>query len=111
MFDFTNYRDHPGDSKYFVIHYAIAEQADFYESLLKSKNLFYERYNKQEEGRSVYYFAIKKSEEQVALHLNNIAIGKFRSRFIPDKGLRWIVFIISFVVLSVAIIGFVKSLQ
>ena len=109
MFDFTNYRDHPEQREYLVVLFYIEEQADFFESLLKQEGLFYERDREEEDDKTTYYFAVKRQDRKRVLYLNNVTIGKFRERFIPSFWLRWIVFIVSAVVVTLAIWGYVRD--
>lgn len=107
--DLTNYREHPTQKSYQVVHFSIEEQADFFENLLTESNITYERHNEEKLNRTIYYFAVRNSDMTVVKNLNNIALGKFRSPFIPTSPLRWIVLTISFIVLALAIIGAIKN--
>ena len=108
VLDFTNYRKHPTDRRYLVYHYTKKAQADYFEHLLVESKLFFERHEENREGKGVtYYFAIKRVDEKNVAHFNNLAIGRYRNRFIPDNTLRYFVIAISIIAISLAVIGFI----
>lgn len=105
--DFTNWQDHPANRKYVVFKYHRPEQADFFENLLREEGFDYERFDDEEEER--YLIAAPKSAEKRLLYLNNVTIGKFRNKFIPNKGFRLLVMLISAIVLALAFIGYFRA--
>ncbi len=109
LFDLTNYRVHPTEKSYNVYHFSKAEQADYFETLLIEYKLHFERHNENKSGRIVYYFGIKRSDEKVSNQLNNLTLGRYRKKFIPDNKLRNIIMLISMSILLLAVIGFIKS--
>ena len=106
MIDFTNYREHPERKKFLVYHFYREAQADYFEGLLKDHDIWYERANEEEEEKAIYFFGIRKDDKGKVERLNNLAIGKFRDRFIPYRWLRWITVLVSIVILGLAIAGF-----
>lgn len=109
-FDFTNFQDHPSNRNYLVFKFHRAEQADYFEGLIHEDAIPYERHDDTDNPEKVwYYFAVPKKHEERLRYLNNLAIGKYRNKFIPDPVFRAFVFVISAIVLSLAIIGYLKS--
>ena len=108
--DFTNWRDHPTNGEYRVYFFYKEEQAEFFANMLKDRNWEFERDTEPlEEGKTRYYFAIHKRYWDQIKDLNNIAIGKYRKRFIPDKIFMWIILVVGFGVLALAILGAIVS--
>lgn len=104
-FDITNWQNHPSNRRYVVFKYHRIEQADYFEQLLIQEGFEYERHNEEER----YLIAAPKVAEKRLLYLNNLAIGKFRNKFIPNKGFRLFVLLISAVVLGLAFAGYFVS--
>ena len=109
FFDLTNYRIHPTDKSYNVYHFTKPDQADYFETLPIEYKLHFERYNEKKGDRLVYYFGIKRIDESTSNQLNNLTLGRYRRKFIPDYKLRLGVMVLSVGVLLLAIIGFIKS--
>lgn len=109
LLDFTNYRIHPSQKKFHVFHFARADQAGFFENLLIEHKVEYERHNDNKDNGLVYYFAIHKKFFKEVEKLNNMAIGQYRSKFIANSSMRWIIIVIGTLALTLAIIGYLKS--
>jgi hypothetical protein len=109
MLRVTNYKDHPTNQFYKVFFFYKQEQADYFASLLKEKNLFFERDEDIKLGEPIYLFAIKKKDLATVYTLNNIAIGKFRGKFITNKFGRIALIIFGFAIIALAIIGYFIS--
>ncbi|MGB0402627.1 MAG: hypothetical protein ACPGEG_00930 [Salibacteraceae bacterium] len=109
LFDFTNYREHPTQKEYQVFHFVRKDQANFFENLLVEQKIGFERDDDPQEKGMVHYFAIKRSDLKVVEKLNDMAIGQYRNKFIPNTGFRWFVLIIGMVAISLAFIGYFKS--
>ena len=109
-FDFTNFQDHPSNRSYMVFKFHRPEQADYFEGLLHEAGIHYERHDDVDKPeRARYLVAAPKKHEKQLRYFNNLAIGKVRHKFIPDRFFRILVFAISAIVLSLAIIGYFKS--
>lgn len=108
-FNLTNYRDHPKNPSYLVYHYTDERQADYFQELLEKEGIQFERFRETEDGRDLVYFALRKQLEKKVRKLNFLAIGRYREPFIPNTGFRWMVLIISFGILGLAIVGWLTS--
>jgi len=109
LLDFTNYRVHPTQKSFQVFHFARADQAGFFENLLIEQKIEYERHNDNKDKGIVYYFAIKKKYFKQVEKLNNMTIGQYRSKFIANSTMRWLIIIIGTLALTLAIVGYVKN--
>ena len=105
----TNYHDHPTNDRYKVFFFYSEEQADYFESLLKEANLFYERDETEKNDAPYYLFGIKKKDLTAVYKLNNIAIGKFRSKFISNKTARIFIIIFGLITIAISVFGYIKS--
>lgn len=108
--DFTNYRNHPSNKSYTVFFFKSIEQGDYFEALLRSHNVWFERYNEDElENKRKVLFAVNNSDVKAVLKLNNLAIGKYRKPFIPNKLFAWLMIVVSTVVVALAVLGYLKN--
>jgi hypothetical protein len=108
--DFTNYREHPSNKAYTVFFFKTLEQGDFFETLLQQHKLWFERFNEDElDNNRKVLFAVKNSDLKAITKLNNLAIGKYRKPFIPNKLFAWAMIVFSTVVISLAILGYLKN--
>jgi len=109
LIDLTNYKQHPTRSDIQVFFFRELERADYFEKLLKEKELFFEKYV-EDEGNLRVYFGVKRSDMGSVKILNNLTIGKFREPFISNKFLRYFIIGLSALALSFVIVGAVRSL-
>ena len=105
----ANYQNHPTNDFYKVFFFYEEAQADFFEGLLKEANIWYERSLGEKKGEPLHLFGIKKKDLNKVYRLNNIAIGKFRRKFVPNKYQRIAVVLVGFIIVLIALIGFIKS--
>lgn len=108
-FDFTNWRNHPTRKKYIVFFYRTEAESAFFETLLIEHKIWFEKDTNEESEKARFLFGVKRDDLKTVKHLNNLAIGRYRKPFMPNKGLKYFVMIISFIVLTLAIIGFLRS--
>ncbi len=106
--DFTNFRDHPTQEYIIVFHYYEKERSEYFMELLRKEDIWFES-DMDRSGKTVYYVATKRVDFKRTEYLNNLTIGKFRKKFIADKPLRILVFIISALILTLAILGAIKA--
>lgn len=105
----TNYQNHPSNEMYKVFFFFSEEQADFFESLLQETDLFYERDLTEKNNEPFHVFGIKKKDLARVYKLNDIAIGKFRNKLIPNKYTRISIITFGLIVITIALIGYFKS--
>lgn len=104
----VNIKDHPTNQKKRVFFFKENEQADYFESLLKEQDLFFEK-QIDVEGDQTIYFGVRSSDFERVKKLNYLTIGYFRKPFIPDRTFRILLIVISFLVLALAIAGAILS--
>lgn len=108
---FTNYFDHPADNRYTVYQYHLTEHADYFEELLRDRDVPFERFLDTESGDPKILFGIKKTFYSEAMYCNNMCHAKYRKPFIPVKWLRYALLIFVFGMIGLAIWGFIRSGQ
>lgn len=97
----TNYFIHPGDNRYYVFTFREKEHADAFQSQLDAAAIEYEPH--EEDGQRL--FGIHRNHFTQALRCNHLVHARYRTKFIPVRGLRYALLIGTGAVLMLAIIG------
>ncbi len=105
----TNHRNHPTNPYYKVFFFYIDEQADYFESLLNEKNIWYERDLDTSRGKNMHLFGIKMTHLKEVDQLNYLAIGKYRKPIFENKTLRYGVVVFGVFLIILGIIGYFLS--
>lgn len=106
---FGNYSEHPSDNRYTVFKYYRKDQFDHFKNSLLEHHIWFEEDQEQMEHGVQFLVAVKNKDLTQVKKLNLEAIGLNRERFIPNKILRYVILIISIIVMTLAVIGFIKS--
>jgi len=104
MLTFINFQDHPTNRNKKVFFFKQIEHANYFEIMLVESKISFEKQIDTEGDQTIYY-GIKKSDFKQVKHLNYLTIGHFRKPFISDKFFRYLIFVISFLVLGLAFLG------
>ena len=107
--DFTNWRDHPTDNRYTVFFYKSKNESDLFQKLLTENDYWFEYNFDESDPNQSHYIAVNKVKERQIVKLNHIAIGEFRKPFIENNAIRYSLVIFMITVLSIGIIGYIKS--
>ena len=105
----TNHQNHPTRKHYKVFFFYIEEQANYFEDLLKEKNIWFERDSEVNKGKLMYLFGIKMTNLREVDQLNYLAIGRFRKPIFENKYLRYGVVIFGAVIILMGVIGYFLS--
>jgi len=105
----TNHQTHPTNKNYKVFFFYIEEQADYFESLLKEKGIWFERDQEDNKGKMMYLFGIKMTNVREVNQLNYLAIGKYRKPIFQNKAVRYGIVIFGVVMLIMGVIGYFLS--
>lgn len=108
MIRLHNAYEHPEQNRYMVYEFKDEKAGIYFEQMLLSKDIPYE---KDETDKSIYRFGIHKKYAKLSNEINSTTLLKHKEPFIPVASLRWFVFAITIVLLSIAIVGYVKSLN
>ena len=104
MLNILNYSDHPNRIGFTVFKFHEKERANYFESLLKKDNIFYE-FIIEEAPNKTYLFGVKKGDFKKTMNANYLVSAKYRNKIIPNTYFRWGVIIFSILMLILAIIG------
>lgn len=105
----TNHQNHPTSKFHKVFFFYIEEQADYFQSLLESNNIWFEKDTEMNRGKKMYLFGIKMTNSKEVEHLNYLAIGKFREPIFENKFVRYGVVVFGFVIILLGVIGYFLS--
>lgn len=109
QFNFTNKRKHPTNRKVIVYRHLIQEQADYFAELLISDEIDFEVQIDEEHEKKPIYYGVARAHEKRADHLNFLALGKNRPKFIDSAPLRCIIIGVSAIIIFLGILGAVVS--
>lgn len=109
QFNFTNKRAHPTNQFKVVYRFLQRDQAETFSIFLVDENIEFEVQVDEDDPRKPTYFGVAKILEKKVDRLNYLAIGKHREKFIPTAPMRWIVIVISAVIMFLAVYGALKS--
>lgn len=107
--DFTNWRQHPTQKRYFVFFFSSLPQGNYFEQLLVEHKVWFEKHLDDEDDKRPIWFAVERGDMETVKQLNHLAIGKYRSRFIPSKAMRIVVFVVSAITIALMIMGIIKN--
>ncbi|MGB0805143.1 MAG: hypothetical protein ACPGRC_00545 [Salibacteraceae bacterium] len=108
-FDFTNWREHPSDNRYTVFFFKSELESNFFKQLLEKHNYWFEYNYDNTEPTYHYFFAVNKVNEKDIIKLNHLSIGEFRKPFLQFPILRYGLVIFMVIILTIAIIGYLKT--
>jgi hypothetical protein len=109
ILNITNYREHPTRPGYTVFHFFDDKQAEDFKKLLSDKAIWFETDTDKKDNKTIYLFGVRNSDLKTAVMLNYLVIGKYRKPFIPNAFFRWFVIFLGLAVVTLAIIGYLKT--
>lgn len=109
MFNITNYNEHPTRKAYTIFHFFNQERADYFETLLKENQIWHESDIDETPEKTTYFFGVKNADVKKVQQLNYLVTAKYRKPTIPYRPLRLVIYIISFFLLGLALIGLFKT--
>ena len=109
MLNITNYNEHPTRKAYTIFHFFTIERANYFEELLNEQQIWYESDIDEKKSKTTYFYGVKNSDFKKVQQLNYLVSAKFRKPTIPHKGLRIIIYLVSALLLTLAIIGYFKT--
>ena len=105
----TNHKDHPTNKAYKVFFFYEEIQAEFFENILKEKNIPFEKDEENTNNGKVFLFGIRKSDNREVTQLNYLTLGKFRTPFIAKKWVQYLIIIFGFLLVIFAVISYMKN--
>lgn len=120
----VNYKDHPSDNRYKIFNFNSKEEADYFEELLNKAKISFEKDEEKVNSLSTLHFTLRHEVEQKGtmylyavsqrdlkeVHNSNYLVSaKFRSFSIKNSFLRYSLVIFFLAVLTLAIVGYIKT--
>jgi len=106
-FNLTNYREHPENPRYVVFFFKDEIKANYFEQKLKENGFWFERdITKRKDESDLHLFGVRKNDYEKVLQINFDTVGKFRGRSIPGKYTGLFVLIITFIFVTIGLIGY-----
>lgn len=109
MFNITNYNEHPTRKAYTIFHFFNQDRAEYFETLLKETQIWYESDIDETPEKTTYFFGVKNADVKKVQQLNYLVTAKYRKPTVPYRPLRLVIYIISFILLGLALIGLFKT--
>ena len=109
MIRLQNFYDHPTQKQYTVFQFHRMEMADFFEAQLQTAGIEYEKATEDGLPRK-FLFGVHKRNIQEARTINNLTMGKFRSKFIPNRYFRIFMLLLTFTVITLGLLGFIHEM-
>jgi hypothetical protein len=122
----VNYKDHPTDNRYKVFNFNTIEEANMFEQLLTSDNVWFEKdeevmedtatikFTLDPEGekfQNTFLFAVEQKNFNKVQQANYKVSAAFRKPMIKNKIARYSLVIFFLSVLIFGLVGYFKSLQ
>ena len=101
----TNYFIHPGDNRYYVFSFREDEHANDFEQRLNNAQIPFERHREDTE----WLFGVARAYFKQALNANHLVYAQYRTKFIPVRGLRNAMLVVTLGAIVLALIGFFTS--
>ncbi|MFK8044677.1 MAG: hypothetical protein AB8B72_04230 [Crocinitomicaceae bacterium] len=111
FFRLVNYKDHPANEMYKVLNFNSQAESDMFEEKLKEGNFFYEKDVEEENGVLLYLFAVRNRDFKSIQQFNFEVSAAFRSPMIKNKSARYTLIAFFLAIMSVALVGYFKSMN
>jgi hypothetical protein len=105
----VNYLDHPSDENYKLFRFIDKKKADLFEKGLIEQNLKHQSHLDSSSGKTIYLFAVFKSDFKAAQKINFLISAQFRKPMITSKTGKWALLIIVGLVIITGFVGFAIS--
>lgn len=109
MINLTNYNDHPTRKSYTIFHFFLLERARYFEELLLQEKIWFESEIETQPDKTIYFFGIKNSDLRKVERLNYLVSAKYRKPTIPSKPLRWVIYLLSLILLVLMVLGYLNA--
>lgn len=109
MINITNYNEHPKRKAYTIFHFFKKERADYFEEQLNTQNIWFESDIDETPDKTTYFFGVKNSNLNEVQKINYLVNAKFRKPSVSSKPLRIIIYIISLILITLGILGYLKT--
>lgn len=105
----SNYKEHPTKTNYLVFQYTNQAMSDHFKRLLNERNIEFEYDESDFNDKTLFLFGVKTAHRNEAVKCNFIAFGTHRKPLINNKFLKFFILLIFACLISLAVIGYLKS--
>lgn len=92
-----------------VYEFYLDAHADEFQSMLEEKKIVFERFKDDDQADAPTLFGIEKTYLKEATWCNNMIHSKYRKPMIPNAIMRWGLLVITAVVITLAVVGYLKT--
>ena len=105
----VNYTKHPDNPKYIIYRFADEGRASSFEKKLVEQDIWFEKGSQERKKGEFTLFGIHKNDYKKTEKINYAVEAEHKKPFIPYRGFRYFLMIISFSLLLIAILGYCNS--
>jgi hypothetical protein len=105
LMNLTNYDDHPTEPNWVVFRFQDRGMAAEFQEGLRTAGILHE----VDDDGPICLIGVKQRDRERAVHINYAVLGRHRKPFIGDTGLRYGLVGLFVVLLTLAIIGWMRS--
>ncbi len=105
----VNYTQHPSNPNYIVFRFSDLNRANSFEEELNKQKIWFEKGEEERRGGLVTLFGIHKNDYKKVTRINYLVEAKHKKPLIPWKGLRYASVLLMLGVITLALIGYMKS--
>ena len=102
----VNFTRHPENKNYVVFRFSDAERAESFEKELVLAKIWFEKGVEERKNKTYILYGVHKNDYKSAGKINFLVEAKHKKPLIPFKSLRYAVFLLSFIALTLALIGY-----
>lgn len=102
----VNYVRHPENKDYIVFRFPDKERADSFQIALEEQSIWFERDSEMKRTRLFHLIGIHKNDFKKVEKLNYLVEAKHKKKLISFAPLRYIILLISFAAMTLAIMGY-----
>lgn len=106
----VNYKTHPTDNRYKIFNFNSKDEADYFESLLTEKGIWFEKDVEQlETNTPLYLFGINSNDFEKVQKANFLVSAKHRQPTIKNNFARYALVIFFIFIVTIGLIGYIKA--
>ena len=102
----VNFTRHPENKNYVVFRFSDSDRAESFEKELELAKIWFEKGEEERKIKTFILFGVHKNDYKLAGKINFLVEAKHKKPLIPFKSLRYAVFLLSFIALTLALIGY-----
>ena len=109
MLNILNYKDHPDNRNYIVFTFRSEDIFKEFASRIDAAGIEGEVHQDEDDRGNYNLVAIKQRHRKEAIRLNCEAFGKYRTPFIPNVIMKYLLLVIVFAAIGLSIMGYLAA--